>query len=491
MKRCAGLLMPISSLPGNQGIGDFGKHTYRLIDAMHKQHIKIWQILPLNPLGYGNSPYQPFSSFAGDEIYISVDTLADYGLLKQSSIRNCNKFSSLVDYDAVRAFKAPYLKKAYKTFLKKFSSFEQEYHMFVSTAEWLYPYAVFISMKKYNHMEPWIKWPKEMREWVKNRSFPLHEIEEQIRYEQFIQFIFYKQWKEIKTYANDHDIQIMGDIPFYAGLDSADVWQHQDEFLLDMDGHPQYVAGVPPDYFSADGQRWGNPIYNWKQMHKDHYQFWIERLSWNNQFFDILRLDHFRAFDTFWKIPATCETAKEGEWVLGPSYDFFDEVYRKIPDINIIAEDLGELRRQVGKLRDHYGLLGMNVLQFEMQPKLLKKRRKEHVVLYPGTHDNNTLEGFYQDISQNQKIALRRFFHNLGYDNRTFHELAIRYCLNSDSLIVILPAQDILGLKHEGRINTPGTIGSPNWEWKVKNLKELYELLPIAGEWIKESHRDQ
>lgn len=489
MKRSTGILMPISSLPGNQGIGDFGKHTYRLINALESAHIAIWQILPLNPLGYGNSPYQPFSSFAGDELYISVDTLADYGLLKQSSIRNCNKFLNKVDYEKVRAFKAPYLRKAYKTFLKNFSLFEQEYRLFVSTATWLFPYAVFMTLKKRNHMLPWTSWPKEQREWIQTRKFPLRELEDAIRYEQFIQFIFYKQWSQIKAYANAHGVKIMGDIPFYVGTDSADVWQYQDDFLLDEEGNPQYIGGVPPDYFSKDGQRWGTPIYNWKQLHKEHYQFWVERLAWNDRFFDILRLDHFRAFDTYWTIDNACETAKEGEWVLGPSYDFFDEVYRKIPEIKLIAEDLGDLRPQVGKLRDYYHLFGMNVLQFEMKPKYLKKERKERIVLYPGTHDNDTLEGFYQTLTANQRIALRRLFHNMGYDHRTFHELVIRYCLESKAQLVILQAQDILGLKSKGRMNTPSTIGSPNWEWKVKNLKELYALLPQLGEWIVQSGR--
>ena len=232
MERQTGILMPISSLPGNQGIGDFGKHTYRLIDAISKQHIRIWQILPLNPVGYGNSPYQPFSSYAGDEIYISVDTLADYGLLKQSSIRNYNKFSEKVDYDGVRAFKAPYLKKAYKTFLKMQDTFAQEYQLFCSTAPWLYPYAVFITLKKHNQMASWTQWPKEQREWIRNRRFSLKEFEEEIRYEQFLQFIFYKQWNQVKAYANAHGVEIMGDLPFYVGLDSADVWQNQEDFLL-------------------------------------------------------------------------------------------------------------------------------------------------------------------------------------------------------------------------------------------------------------------
>lgn len=489
MDRIAGLLLPISSLPSNQGIGDFGKHTYRLIDAISKQHIRIWQILPLNPLGYGNSPYQPYSSFAGDEIYISVDTLADYGLLKQSSIRNYNKFSERVDFEGVRAFKEPYLRKAYRTFLKNFEEFEQEYQFFCSEAEWLYPYAVFITLKKRNDMKPWQEWPKEEREWIDNRQLSLDELEEEIRYQQFLQFIFYKQWKDIKEYANAHDVKIMGDIPFYVGSDSADVWQQQQQFLLDEDGYATSVAGVPPDYFSETGQRWGNPIYDWKQMKKNKYDFWMKRLAWNEQHYDIIRLDHFRAFDTYWKIPSSCPTAQEGEWVLGPAYDFFDEVRRRFPQMALVAEDLGDLRKQVLKLRDYYDLPGMNVIQFEMVPKLLKKARREHLVLYTGTHDNDTLEGYYQDLSQNRRIALRRFFHNCGYDNRSFHELVIRYCLDSRAETVILPMQDILGLKKEGRINTPGTIGSPNWEWKLKNLKEFYTLLPTLGEWIRTSGR--
>ena len=370
-----------------------------------------------------------------------------------------------------------------------YDEFAQEYQLFCSTAEWLYPYAVFITLKKHNNMKSWIEWPKEQREWINNRKFSLEEYEDEINYEQFLQFIFYKQWNDVKTYANEHGVQIMGDLPFYIGLDSADVWQNQNEFLLDSKGNPTHVAGVPPDYFSEDGQRWGNPIYNWKQMQRNHYDLWIHRLAWNEQQYDILRLDHFRAFDTYWQIPADCPTAKVGEWVLGPAYDFFDEVYRRLPNIRIVAEDLGDLRKQVGTLRDHYNLMGMEVVSFELQPKLLKKPRKEHVVLYTGTHDNDTLEGYYQTLSSNRRIALRRFFHNCGYENRTFHELVIRYCLDSEAKVVILPMGDILGLKSNGRINAPGTIGSPNWEWKLKNLKEFYAYLPTLGEWIKNSNR--
>lgn len=489
MKRTAGILLPIFSLPSNQGIGDFGKHTYRLIDQLAKQNIRIWQMLPLNPVGYGNSPYQPYSSFAGDEIYISVDTLADYGLLKQSSIHNFNKFSERVDYTSVRKFKEPYFQKAFKNFNKNFKLFEHDFMLFKSQCEWLYPYCVFITLKKHNDGLPWYEWPKEQREWIKDRKFPLTDFETQIRYEQFLQFMFYKQWHSIKKHANDKGIEIMGDIPFYVGLDSVDVWQNQDQFLLDSDGHPTFVAGVPPDYFSEDGQRWGNPIYDWKRMKKHSYDFWMKRIAWNAANYDIIRIDHFRAFDTYWKIPADCPTARVGEWIMGPAYDFFDELYQQMPSVKIVAEDLGDLRKQVLKLRDYYHLYGMNVVEFELTPKQLKKKRKEHVILYTGTHDNDTLKGMYQDLPQNRKIALRRYFHNCGYDNRSFNELVIRYCLDSDAKIVIIPVQDVLGLGKEGRINTPGTLGTPNWEWKLKNLNDFYGLLPKLGQWIQDSER--
>lgn len=489
MSKQTGILMPIFSLPSNQGIGDFGKHVYRFMDAISKQGIKIWQILPLNPVAYGNSPYQPYSSFAGEPLYISIDTLADYGLLKQSSIRNFNKFSDRVDYEGVRAFKQPYFKKAYKTFQKEFSRFAVEYHAFIEKAFWLRAYCVFITLKQKNHYEPWQNWSLADKQSMIRRNGALRDLEDNISYEMFLQFMFYKQWGEIHDYAKSLGIEIMGDIPFYVGGDSADVWANQDQFLLDQDGHPTHVAGVPPDYFAQDGQRWGNPIYDWEKMKENGYRFWVERLAWNQAQYDIVRIDHFRAFDTYWKIPASCPTAREGEWVLGPAYHFFDTIFAKLKNIKLVAEDLGDLRPEVLTLRDHYHLMGMNVLQFEMAPKVLKRQRNEHVIVYTGTHDNDTLEGSYQSIENNRKIALRRFFHNCGFFERNFYELVVQFALSTNAELVIIPIQDLLGLKSQARINTPGTIGSPNWEWKLKNLKTVYELLPKLGGWIEKSGR--
>ncbi len=487
--RTTGLLLPIFTLPSNQGIGDLGLHCNRLIDQLHKSKVKIWQILPFNPSGYGHSPYQPYSSYAGDEIYLSLDRLADDDLIKRSSIKNCNKFVNRVDYEAVRAFKEPYYRKAYRVFKKEFNRFEKDYNNFVSEATWLNSYAIFMSLKKHFDNVAWTLWPYEAKNYIKNPSgFDLSFLEDEINYQKFLQFIFFRQWQIVKDYANAKDVQIMGDLPFYVGLDSSDVWENQDDFLLDEEGIPTHVAGVPPDYFSADGQRWGNPIYHWDKMKKDGYAFWMKRLGWNSKYFDMIRIDHFRAFDTYWKIPSYCPTAREGEWILGPAYDFFDTLYQNFPNIFIVAEDLGDIRKEVIELKDHYQLYGMKVLQFEMEPKMLKEVYNPHVIYYTGTHDNDTIENYYASMDHNHRLRVRRYFRRLGIVSRYFHEVAIKYCIDSQAEIVIIPLWDLLGEK-EGRINIPGIIDDRNWSWKLKNNKTLFSKLDMIAPWIEEANR--
>lgn len=488
MERTSGILLAISSLPGNQGIGDLGKNAYTLIDLLAAHGVKIWQILPRHPLGYGNSPYQPYSTYAGEELYINIDQLADWGLLKMSSIRNFRKFKETVNYQEVRAFKEPYFRKAFRYFKKMSSLFQSEYEAFCEACPWLEAYAMFRALKKKNGERCWVEWEEADKNWIKTRTVR-KDVADEAAYHKFLQFIFYRQWTGIKHYANTKNVQIMGDMPIYVGLDSADVWENRHDFLLDAEGNPTSVAGVPPDYFSPYGQRWGNPIYNWKRLKKDRYDFWIRRLAWAKQQFDLIRIDHFRAFDTYWKIPASCETAVEGEWVLGPAYDLFNRIYRALPDIQIVAEDLGDLREEVHQLRDHYQLLGMRVLQFEMEPKRLKKGLPEHVIVYSGTHDNMTLEQWYEQQSQNKKISLRRFFHNRNYRDRHFHDMVNHFALDCEAECCILPMQDLLGLHAEGRMNTPSTIGSPNWEWKLKNYKDVESVMGKLGEWIAASGR--
>ena len=488
MERSSGILLAVSSLPGNQGIGDLGKPAYTFIDLIAEQGIKIWQILPLHPLGYGNSPYQPYSTYAGDSIYINIDRLSELGLIKMSSIRNFNKFQETVDYEGVRAFKEPYFKKAFRTFKKEFNRFKAEYEEFCTKCEWLESYAMFAALKHKNDNKCWLEWDEEDKEWIKEKTLR-KDLTEALAYEKFLQFMFYLQWQSVKAYANEKAIKIMGDMPIYVGLDSADVWENRKDFLLEKDGSPSFVAGVPPDYFSWTGQRWGNPIYHWSRMKKNRYSFWIKRLAWAKEQFDVIRIDHFRAFDTYWKIPASCDTAIEGEWMEGPAYDLFDRIYRVMPDIEIVVEDLGDLRQEVHTLRDHYDLYGMRVLQFEMEQKRLRKGFREHVIVYTGTHDNMTSEQWYEQQHPNLKIALRRFFHNRNYKERNFHDLLNHFALNSEADICVIPMQDVLGIKEQGRMNTPSTIGSPNWEWKLKNFKIVQNEIKKIGVWVKESNR--
>lgn len=488
--RTTGLLLPIFSLPSNQGIGDLGLHCNRLIDQLNKTHVKIWQILPFNPSGYGHSPYQPFSSFAGDEIYLSLDRLADDDLIKRSSIKNCNKFVERVDYESVRAFKEPYYRKAFRVFKKDFNRFKNDYDQFLKEAFWLENYATFMSLKKQFNNEAWTTWPKEAKHFVKHpQEYDITNIKDEIEYHKFLQFIFFRQWKIVKDYASSKEVSIMGDVPFYVGLDSADVWENQDDFLLDQEGYPTHVAGVPPDYFSADGQRWGNPLYDWDKMKKDGYTFWMKRLGWNAKHFDMIRIDHFRAFDTYWKIPSYCSTAREGEWILGPAYDFFDTLYQNFENIFIVAEDLGDIRKEVIELKDHYNLYGMKVLQFELEPKMLKASYNPHVIYYTGTHDNDTIENYYISLDHNHRLRVRRYFKRLGIEGRYFYEIAIKYCLNSKAEVVIIPSWDLLGSK-DGRMNIPGIIDERNWSWKLKNNKALFASLEKIAPWIIEANRD-
>ena len=460
--------MPVASLPGKHGIGDFGVESYRFVDIMVKTKAKIWQILPLNPLGYGNSPYQPYSSCAGDELYISLEKLVDEGLLR--GVPAFKKNSTRIDYQAVREYKGKYLRKAFEKFVP-----DVGYKKFVKM-DWVYDYAVFLSLKKHNDLKSWIEWPKEQQRWIYDREYDLTELEEDIKYEMFVQYEFYKQWMELKKYANRKGIKIMGDIPIYVGIDSLDVWANQEDFLLGADSKPTFIAGVPPDYFSELGQRWGNPIYDWDYMKREGFSFWINRLDYSRKLFDIIRIDHFRAFDSYWKIPAECETAVNGEWAYAPGYALFDKIFEVMPDINIIVEDLGDLRPEVHELRDHYGFKGMKIVQFNFTPNDVSTGKYENVkdlVLYTGTHDNDTIVGWYKNISAKEKAQTRKFLEKAGCTEGGIAWKMVDFTLKQDCYMAIIPLQDILELGFDAKINSPGTLGSPNWEWKLKSLDEF------------------
>lgn len=483
-ERMAGILMPIASLPSNDGVGTLGREAYQFVDMLAQMGIRVWQILPLNPLGYGNSPYQPFSSYAGDELYIDLDMLAQEGYLKDGRPPFAAERADRVDYQAARAYRSGYLWTAYREFREK-SWEDPEFETF-REMDWVYPYAVFIALKKQNGLRCWNEWPQEQQNWILDHKYDLSHLEEEINYQLFAQYMFYRQWMALKTYANQRNVLIMGDMPFYVGIDSLDVWSSREDFLLDEQWKPSFVAGVPPDYFSITGQRWGNPIYNWQNLQNKGFTFWINRLKYSSRLYDIIRIDHFRAFDTYWKIPASCPTAVEGEWVEAPGYALFDEVYRQMPDIRIVAEDLGDLRPEVLQLRDHYHLLGMNIAVFSLP---YSDEVREHQLIYTGTHDNQTVKGWYTSMDQKTKKKLRNMLAKYGNPRESVLKKMVRFVYQSPASMAIIPLADILGLDDEARLNTPGTVGSPNWEWRLTDWKTLRRKMAFVKTVVTASGR--
>lgn len=484
--RKTGILMPVSSLPSRTGVGELGKEAYHFIEMLKENGVKIWQILPLNPVGYGNSPYQPYSSCAGDELYISLDTLYEEGLLRTLPPSFREK-ETRVDYGAVRMFKEPYLREAFRAFIEKRGEEEAAYQEFVSQS-WVYEYGVFRALKTENCGVCWNEWKQEDKEWPEKRHALSEAIEQEVKYQMFLQFLFFTQWMKVKRWANESGIEVMGDVPFYVGVDSVDVWGGKDNFLLDTEGRPVFIAGVPPDYFSETGQRWGNPIYDWEYLKQKDYQFWAERIGYSSRLFDIIRIDHFRAFDTFWKIPAACPTAVEGEWIEAPGYEVIDTLIEKIPDLNLVAEDLGDLRPEVLELKDHYKLKGMKVLVFSIETNGKYGydgfRDVENMIIYTGTHDNDTLMEWYHGLSCAGRRKVRRFLKTKGFAQGSVKDRLLAYTLKGKAEYAIIPMSDIIGLGKEGHINTPGTVGSPNWEWRMpefcsaeRELKRYRELI--------------
>ena len=483
--RVAGVLMPVASLPSEDGLGSFGREAYKFVDMLADMGIRLWQLLPLNPLGYGNSPYQPFSSYAGDELYIDLRLLAQEGYLDGKQLpANARKNAGRVDYEAMKKYKAPYLYQAYRVFRDK--NWEDPEFAAFQEMEWVYPYAVFIALKKQNGLRCWNEWPKEQKDWILDRKYDISHLQEEIEYQLFAQYMFYKQWLALKAYANSKNVQIMGDMPFYVGIDSLDVWSSRDDFLLDSEGKPSFVAGVPPDYFSTTGQRWGNPIYNWENLQKNGFSFWINRLKYNSVLYDIVRIDHFRAFDTYWKVPASCPTAVEGNWVEAPGYALFDEVYRQIPHIRIVAEDLGDLRPEVLVLRDHYNLIGMNVAEYSL---LSPEEPEEHQLIYTGTHDNQTVRVWLQTMDSTTYRKVGRKLAPYGKSGESLVKKMLRFVLSSRATMAVIPLMDILELDDSARLNFPGRVGSPNWEWRLTDWKQLQRRKGLIREMVRAAQR--
>lgn len=484
--RETGILLSLSSLPGGYGAGDMGAEAMAFVDLLSEAGVKVWQLLPLGPTGYGNSPYQPDSSQAGDPMYISLAGLHAEGLL--SELPPPLAAGSRVDYEAVRAFRAPWLRRAFEGFQPG-----ADYEAFARQS-WVQDYAVFRSFKVLHNGACWIDWPEAYRDWPKTRDPSLTApLEAEIRFQCFLQYQFARQWRRLRDYAHEKGVKLLGDMPFYVGLDSVEVWAGRDNFLLEQDGRPSFVAGVPPDYFSETGQRWGNPIYNWEKLKKDGYQFWIDRIGYSQKLFDVLRIDHFRAFDTFWKIPSSCPTAVEGAWIEAPGYAVLDTLYETLPGLQLVAEDLGDLRPEVLTLRDHYHLPGMKVLEFTVE--LTGKRARDtspdvtRQIVYTGTHDNATVVEWYESLTIPQRRKLRRYLKERGAVGGQVYQRMVRLALKSKAELAVIPVQDVLGLGKEARMNLPGTVGAPNWQWRLKDFEALKKAMKPLARAIRETKR--
>ena len=478
-KKYTGVLLHPTSFPGPYGIGELGESAYKFIDFLVRSGLNTWQVLPLGHTGFGDSPYQPFSAFAGQPLIISLDHIKKLGLLYDKDFENMPKWNpEQVSYGDLIEFKTSLLKLSYErfsddTYTDNLSGSEElmkDYEDFCKDSFWLDDYALFMAGKDYHEGQPWYLWEDNLKKpsarvkatWKKKLS---HEM----GYYKFLQYLFYTEWTELKKYANEKGINIVGDIPIFMAWDSADVWANQELFLLDSEGYPTVVAGVPPDYFSATGQLWGNPLYNWKKHTETGYEWWIERIRHQLTLSDFLRIDHFRGFDKFWAIPYGEPTAENGEWVEAPGVNFFTQLEATLGyHLPIIAEDLGEIDQSVIDLRDKFGFPGMKILQFAFENpeenNFLPHNFTRNCVCYTGTHDNDTTLGWYKHAYESSKDKLRRYFSTDGYD---ICWILIRACFASVANMAIVPLQDILCLDSWARFNTPG-VAEGNWAWRYK-----------------------
>ena len=479
-QRSGGVLLHPTSLPGPYGIGDLGPQAYRFVDWLAASGSKLWQVLPLGPTGYGDSPYQCFSAFAGNPYLISFNVLMDEGLLAQDDFSDLPDFpTSRVNFGLLIPWKLNLLGRAYSRFasLSAGEGLHKEFDYFsAENASWLDDYALFMALKEAYGGGAWNDWKTSIR---KRRKAAMdkarREHAESILRHSFYQFLFFRQWNRLRTYAHEQDVKIIGDIPIFIAYDSADAWAHPDLFFLDEDGLPTVVAGVPPDYFSPTGQLWGNPLYRWDVHKEGGYDWWLERFRAVLRLVDIVRLDHFRGFAGYYEIQAGQPTAEHGRWVPGPGSDFFKAIDARLSDglatpqieLPIIAEDLGLITPDVVALRDEFGLPGMKILQFGFtspRDPFLPHNYPANCVAYTGTHDNDTACGWFESApAQERKFALT-YLHTDGSD---FAWDLIRTVWSSVAVYAITPMQDLLGLGTEARMNFPSRLGG-NWEWRMR-----------------------
>lgn len=478
MERSAGILLAISSLPSKYGIGSFSKEAYRFVDWLRSAHQSYWQILPMGPTGYGDSPYQSFSTFAGNPYFIDLDTLVDQGLLTDRECREIDwgDDDRYVDYSKIYNGRYSLLRKAYERWKMTDS---MEFSMFMDeNKEWIYDYSLFMAVKDSLGGISWTEWPQDIRNRQPDAVQKMQvELADEIHFQQYMQYLFYTQWNALKSYANKNHIRIIGDIPIYVAMDSADVWAHPELFRLDEDRRPYEVAGCPPDGFSETGQLWGNPIYDWELNRQTGYSWWIARMRHSYKLYDVVRIDHFRGFDEYYAIPAGSKNAVVGKWEKGPGMDLFDAVKEKLGKISIIAEDLGYITDSVRQLVKDSNFPNMKVLEFAFDARdsyepceYLPFTYYNNCVVYTGTHDNETLLGWLKHVNDYTLGYIKDY---IGRDIPVGQEMVdeiIRLAHSSVADLCIIPLQDYLGLGNEARINTPSTLGD-NWKWRVTKDK--------------------
>ena len=469
--RKSGILLPVASLPSKYGIGSFSKEAYEFIDMLEDAGQSLWQILPLGPTAYGDSPYQSFSTFAGNPYFIDLDELVNEGILTEEECSNYDWGSNdqYIDYEKIYLSRFKILKIAYER--SKINENEAFRAYCENNNWWLDDYALYMAIKDSYNGKSWIEWDSNIRtrepEAIDKYK---EELKDDINFYKYQQYIFSCQWAKLKAYANEKGIKIVGDIPIYVALDSADTWSNLELFQLDKDGIPVSVAGCPPDAFSATGQLWGNPLYDWEYSRNTNHEWWIKRIEYSFKLYDVVRIDHFRAFDEYYSIPYGEDTAINGSWKKGPGIELFNTIKEKLGDVDIIAEDLGFLTETVKQLLDDTGYPGMKVLQFAFDSRedsdYLPHNYTKNCIVYTGTHDNNTIKGWYKEISSEDKQMSVDYINNKYSKEDEIHWDFVCLGMRSVADTCIIPVQDYLGLDSEARINTPSILGN-NWNWRM------------------------
>ena len=490
--RASGILMPVFSLPSRYGIGSFSKSAYQFVDMLKKAGQKYWQILPLCPTSYGDSPYQSFSTYAGNPYFIDLDQLIEEKLLTRKECQACDFGDDPQDIDYGKLYENRFklLRKAYE---RANVGEDQEFEACRrKNAWWLDDYALFMAVKDRFDGVAWNEWAEDIRlRWSNAMDYYRRELYYEIEFYSYLQFVFMKQWKKLKNYANINGIEIIGDIPIYVAFDSADAWANPELFQFDSENLPTAVAGCPPDGFSADGQLWGNPLYRWDYHRETGFDWWIRRIAYCSELYDVVRIDHFRGFDEYYSIPYGDTTARNGHWEKGPGIALFEAAKNRLGELNIIAEDLGYITDSVKKLVADSGFPGMKVLEFAFDSReksdYLPYTYEKNSVVYTGTHDNETIAGWYAGLDKSDLKMCTDYMNIDRIPGKEYHWDFIRLAMLSVSDLCVIPIQDYLGLDNRARINHPSTLGT-NWRWRLAKgqlsaslLKEIREMTRISG----------